>query len=313
MEVTVYEPHRPELAAWLRPRTRDSHKGTWGTVSLLCGSRAYPGAAKLANYALCALRSGCGIGRLCTPENLYDAIAPLLLESTFCPMPQKDGCMIYDETALGRALNGARACAVGMGWGGFAQIRSEYQKILQFLLSQPQLRLIIDADGLNTLADMDLSCLSRAAAQVILTPHPMEFSRLTGTALSEVLAAPASMAAAFAREYGCTVLLKGARSIIAGGEECYAVCRGTSGMATAGSGDVLSGVLAGLCGYMPAEPKTAALGAYLCGVAGELAAKKLTEYAMLSSDTAAELPEAFLLLLGNETEPKAQAKIKEGL
>ena len=88
-EATVYTPRREELASFLPPRKRDSHKGTYGIVSLLCGSRAYPGAAKLANYALCALRSGCGISRLCVPENLYDAVAPMLLESTFCPMPQK--------------------------------------------------------------------------------------------------------------------------------------------------------------------------------------------------------------------------------
>ena len=306
-EATVYTPRREELASFLPPRKRDSHKGTYGIVSLLCGSRAYPGAAKLANYALCALRSGCGISRLCVPENLYDAVAPMLLESTFCPMPQKQGCMLYDEAALQKALAGARACAVGMGWGSAPQSREDYDNILRFLLAQPGLRLIIDADGLNTLAVMERDCLSHAAAQVILTPHPMEFSRLCGLALDRILQDPATAAAEFAEKHDCTVLLKGARSVIAGGEECYAVCRGTSGMATAGSGDVLSGVLAGLCGYLPANPKTAALGAYLCGVAGELAAQKLTEYAMLSSDTAAMLPAAFSQLLRGEEKKNVNA------
>lgn len=116
-KATVYTPRREELASFLPPRRRDSHKGTYGTVALLCGSRAYPGAAKLANYALCALRSGCGISRLCVPENLYDAVAPLLLESIFCPMPQRQGCMRYDEAALQKALAGGAGmrCRYGMG------------------------------------------------------------------------------------------------------------------------------------------------------------------------------------------------------
>lgn len=286
-------PQREDYLSWLPDRAADTHKGSYGTVCILGGSRRYTGAPKLANLAQSALRSGCGISRLCVPNSLTDAVAPLLLESTLYPMPERDGQMCFDEQALMGALQGAVACAVGMGWGS----SPEYEKILDFLLQQPSLHLIIDADGLNTLARMDLSVLSRAAAQVVLTPHPMEFQRLSGVAVDDILQAPLTQAAAFAAQHGCTVLLKGSTTTVTDGHTTYLVNRGTSGMATAGSGDVLSGALCGLCGFMPANVQTAALGAYLCGTAGELAAAHLSEYAMLASDTATFLPKAFEQLL----------------
>ena len=158
-----------------------------------------------------------------------------------------------------------------------------------------------DADGLNTLAKMDLSILKDAKAPVILTPHLMEFSRLSGLSIEQIEADPISCAKTFAKEYGVILLLKGCCTAVTDGEVVYLCNRGGAGMATAGSGDVLSGVLAGLHGFVPVSARSVACGAYLAGRAGELAEKESTSISMTASDTVARLPDAVREILnGNE-------------
>ena len=147
---------------------------------------------------------------------------------------------------------------------------------------------------------MDKNLLKFTKCRVVLTPHPKEFERISGVPVAEILANPVESAKDFAREYGAVVLLKGASTVVTDGETTYICDRGSSGMATAGSGDVLSGVLTGLLGYMEYSTRTVALGAYLAGAAGELATEEYTEISMTAGDTAKMLPRAWKILLGKK-------------
>jgi NAD(P)H-hydrate epimerase len=160
--------------------------------------------------------------------------------------------------------------------------------------------LIIDADGLNALAENrreDPAALRRARGRVLLTPHPGEFARLTGRSIPEIQADSLSLAENFARTEGVTLLLKGPATIITDGTETWLTDRGCPGMATAGSGDVLSGILAALCAWLPEELLRATVAAaWINGRAGELAQEESSDISMTASDTVRALPAVFRLL-----------------
>ena len=279
---------KSDIKSVFPPRARNSHKGTYGYVGILGGSVSYAGAAKLANLGAAALRAGCGVVTLGVPASVASAVAPYLLESTLAPMPDRDGYMTYDPAALGAFLAGKRAVAVGMGWGK----STDYPAILTHILERFDGSILLDADALNTLSGMDLNVLRSASGRVILTPHPKEFERLSGRSVAEILSNPVGAARAFAAEYGVTVLLKGATTVVTDGEEVYLSDRGCAGMATAGSGDVLSGILVGLLGSQPPTAFNAACGAYLAGRAGEIAEEEATAVGMVASDTVRAIPRA---------------------
>lgn len=277
-----------DVKAALPTRERNSHKGTYGYVGILGGSVCYAGAAKLANLGASALRAGCGVATLGIPASVATAVAPYLLESTLAPLPDRDGYLTYDPASLDAFLAGKRAVAVGMGWGSSIA----YPAILSHLLERYQGTILLDADALNTLAGMDISILRRASGRVILTPHPKEFERLSGIPMSETEKDPIRHAKDFAAKYGVTLLLKGATTIVTDGDEVYLSDRGCAGMATAGSGDVLSGILVGLFGYLPPTAFNIACGAYLAGRAGEIAEAEKTAIGMVASDTVQAIPRA---------------------
>ena len=295
LEETVCQvPDMADFSSVLQHRSRNSHKGTYGYVGILAGCTEYSGAAKLANLSCAALRSGCGVSTLAVPKGIASSVSPYLLESTLMPMPDDGaGHLVFDVSALDELMKNRRALAVGMGWG-----RSlENVKILAYLLECYEGALVIDADGLNTLAEMDSSLLKHTRAKVFLTPHPKEFERLSGFSVKEILQNPVSLARQYASNLGVCVLLKGACTVVTDGEESYLVDRGCAGMATAGSGDVLSGILAGLLGYAPANALTIACGAYLAGLAGELAEADSNAISMMASDTVRHLPKAISMMM----------------
>ncbi len=275
-------------------RRQNSHKGTYGYVAVIGGCERYGGAVKLANLSCFALRVGCGVATLAVPRGIADAVSPYLLESTLEPMPDDDtGYMVYDPDALDALLQNKKAVSVGMGWG----TASSYPHILKHLLSHFKGSLLIDADGINTLAAMDPKDLKHASCRVLLTPHLKEFERLSKIPIAEILKDPVAYAEQFAREYGVCLLLKGTTTVVTDGSETYLCDRGCSGMATAGSGDVLSGILTGLLGYLPLTPLTVAGGAYLAGRAGEIAEQATNAISMVASDTVHALPSAISELL----------------
>ncbi len=292
----LYLAQMQDFTDFFKPRRRDSHKGSYGYVSLLGGCTDYAGAVKLANMSCAALRSGCGVAKLIVPASVAPSVAPYLLESTLATVPDREGHMLPALDRIDLALTGQRALAIGMGWG-----RSpDNAAILTHLLRSYEGRLVIDADGLNTLSELELDLLRQSKSDILLTPHPKEMERLCGRPVGDILNDPIGIATEFASKYGVTVLLKGPTTVITDGRETYLVDRGCAGMATAGSGDVLSGILAGLFGYLELTPKTAACGAYLAGLAGELAERDLGSVSMLASDTVAHIPAAVSMIASCE-------------
>ena len=265
----------------LKKRAQASHKGTYGYVAIIGGCEEYSGAIKLANMSCAALRSGCGVVTLAVPKSIIGSVTPYLLESTALGLPDRNGHMLADFEALDALLANKAAIAIGMGWGKSA----ENARILAYLLENYDLPIVIDADGLNTLAEMDLTILQTTKCRVLLTPHLKEFSRLSGYTMQKIANDPVGTAKQFAKKYGVCLLLKGACTVVTDGQEVILVDRGCAGMATAGSGDVLSGILAGLLGYAPLTPTSAACGAYIAGLAGELAQSEENEISMIASDT----------------------------
>lgn len=260
-----------------------SNKGDYGYVGILGGSKLYPGAIKLANMGQNAIYAGCGVSKIIVPDVIADKIYPYVLESTVVPMPTENGFIAYDEKAVDNALKGLSAVSIGMGWGE----SFDNQKILKYILETKSLNVVIDADGLNTLSKLGLDILKRSACKIVLTPHLKEFSRLTGKDVKEIMPNLLECATDFVKEYPVTLLLKGPTTIVLDKNKAYFINRGTPGMATAGSGDVLSGILAGMLGYLKEDiTYVSANAAYINGYAGELASKNWGDIGMTSGDTA---------------------------
>ena len=273
-------------------RASDSNKGNFGYVGIIGGSLEYSGAVKLADLSASSLRAGCGVVRLIVPKGIAKAVAPYVLEQTIFPMQDINDKMVFHQEQINQALNKIKALAVGMGWGQ----SNEYVKILEYILSNYQMPIIIDADGLNTLSKMNLEILNNTKCKIILTPHLKEFERLSKINVEEIKKDSINLAKEFATKYNVILLLKGPTTIITDGNEVHLVKKGCAGMATAGSGDVLSGILVGLCGYNEPNLLTVAAGAFLNGLAGEIAQDKYTDISMVASDTVKCLPEAIKLI-----------------
>lgn len=272
------------------PRPADAHKGLFGYIALIGGSLRYSGAVRLANLAACAMRAGAGVTRLCAPRSLCAAIVPQILESTLFPLSDREGSLLFREEEFREALKGTRAAAFGMGAGH----TEETEKAVRFLVRNYEGILILDADGLNALAALGPALLREAAGRILLTPHLGEFSRLSGRSVPEIQAEPAAAAGAFAKEHRVAVLLKGPVTTVTDGAETLQADRGCPGMATAGSGDVLSGILAAIAGANPAASlvRIGAAGAWINGRAGELAQALHGDVSMIASDTAAQVEQA---------------------
>ena len=196
--------------------------------------------------------------------------------------------MIFNKKQIDESLAKLKAICIGIGWG---QSR-ENTKILNYILETKKIPVVIDADGLNILAKMDKDILKTTKCKIILTPHFKEFERISGYNLEDIKNNSEELAIKFAKQNNVILLLKGHTTIVTNGIECYLVKRGCSGMATAGSGDVLSGILVGILGYNNPNCLTVAAGAYLAGVAGELAQKELNDISMKASDTIKKIPQA---------------------
>lgn len=263
-------------------RQNFSHKGNYGYIALIGGSKKYSGAEKLANLACSSLAAGAGVVRLAVAGNLASAYMPYMLESTLFPLFDDGGEIKFKKDEIDELVGGTAVVALGMGVG----VSDDIKSLTRYLLENYEKTLVLDADGLNCLSEMDLKILKNAKCKVVLTPHLKEFSRLTKLSVNEILQNPIEIAKDFAKAYNVTLLLKGTTTITSDGEEVYLTNRGTAGMATAGSGDVLTGIIAALCATNPNDlALAAASGSFIAGYAGELASKKYSDAAMTSSDT----------------------------
>jgi NAD(P)H-hydrate epimerase len=280
-----------DAAELFPPRKHFSHKGDYGYIALMGGSFRYSGAVRLAAMAGAAMRAGAGVARLCAPRSLCRVMIPEILEVTLFPLAENDGDMVFREAEFREAIRGVRTVAFGMGAG----LTAETEQAVRFLLEEYAGTLILDADGLNALAALlreEPGILKGAGGRVLLTPHPGEFARLTGKTVPEIQADGLNLAEAFAREHGVTVLLKGPATIVTDGRETWITDRGCPGMATAGSGDVLSGILAAVCAGDAPLPQTVAAGAWINGRAGELAQAEEGPVSMTAGDTVRAIPRA---------------------
>ena len=256
------------------------HKGSFGKILLLCGSRGYTGAAYLA--AMGALRTGAGLVFLGVPESIYAIEAIKLNEPVVFPLPDKEGklCRKALPQILER-LPHMDGVLIGPGLGQ----SEETQDVVKAVLENAQCPAVVDADGIHVIASHK-DVLRGRKYPTILTPHDGEFRRLGGIAGEDRMDA----AAAMAQDLGCVVLLKGHRTYITDGTAGYLNQTGTPGMAVGGSGDVLAGMILSLLGQRIAPLEAAACGAWLHGAAGDLAAERLGQYAMLPTDMLEELP-----------------------
>ena len=264
----------------LPDRQPDSHKGDYGKILLLCGSRGYTGAAALA--AMGALRSGAGLVYLGVPESIYAIEAVKLTEAIVFPLPEENGTLCSDALArIYEMLPNMDAVLIGPGLGYNPQTRLVTEAVLKSFHGP----VVVDADGINVLKG-HIDILRERHAPTILTPHSGEFARIGGKETPDRL----SGAMDFAQKYGCILLLKGHRTVITDGDRHYINTTGNPGMATGGSGDVLAGILVSLLGQGIPALEAAACAAYLHGAAGDLCAEKLGQYGMLPSDMVEVLP-----------------------
>lgn len=272
-------------------RRADAHKGDFGRALLIGGSRGMAGAIALAGKA--CLRSGAGLVRLAVPECILDTVASFEPSYMTVPLPCDRGGRLKPKALvrLGELADDATCVACGPGLGRskrlLAVVRSLYEH-----LPQP---LVIDADGLNALAAFDHGLKSPGGPR-ILTPHPGEFARLAKTPDGSKPSRQEQIAQAqqLATEHGIVILLKGHRTIVTDGTHTAENTTGNPGMATGGTGDVLTGIITALVCQGLAPLDAAVLGAHVHGLAGDLAAAELGQVSLMASDLVRYLPKAFL-------------------
>ena len=261
------------LSKYVKNRPDDSHKGTFGTLKLLCGSRKYTGAALLCCEG--ALRSGCGLVKLFANETVTSPVRVRLPEVINC---SPDG------------FTDAKANAAVIGCG----ISDEYENELASIISSQDIPCVIDADGINYIAK-NINILRKTNADFVLTPHPMEFSRLTGLNMDDIQSDRVKYAQEFSRKYGCTLVLKGHNTVIASPDNDTVInTTGNSALAKGGSGDVLAGVIGSLLAQGYDTHTAAIIAVYSHGKAGDVLSAELGRSGVLPSD----LPRVIGKLLG---------------
>lgn len=276
----IKELNHEKVLSLLPDRDPWGHKGTFGKILLLCGSRGFTGAAYLA--AMGALRSGAGLTFLGVPENIYAIEAVKLNEPVVFPLPDEDGKLSFMAVSeIEKRLPQMDAVLVGCGLGQSKGTLS----VVKSVLENAKCPVVLDADGINVMAGHK-DILRGRRYPTILTPHDGEFLRFGGTIGEDRMVS----AACYAREWNSLVLLKGHETCITDGETGYRNRTGNPGMATGGSGDVLAGIIVSLLGQGLAPLEAAACGAWLHGAAGDLCAQKIGQYGMLPTDMLECLP-----------------------
>lgn len=276
----IKELDHESVLALLPDRDPWAHKGNFGKLLLLCGSRGYTGAAYFA--AMGALRTGAGLVFLGVPESIYAIEAAKLNEPVVFPLPDRNGTLSAEAIPeILERMSGVDAVLIGPGLG-----RSEDTfAVVKAVLEHGKCPAVVDADGINVLsAHRDI--LRGRDVPAILTPHDGEFIRIGGSLGADRMESAASLA----RDLGCIVLLKGHETCVTDGKTGYLNRTGNPGMAVGGSGDVLAGMIVGLLGQGLSPLEAAACGAWLHGAAGDLCARELGQYGMLPTDMLQRLP-----------------------
>ncbi|MFN8625337.1 MAG: NAD(P)H-hydrate dehydratase [Candidatus Binatia bacterium] len=296
-----------DVAALVPVRASEAHKGSCGHALVLAGSRGHSGAALMTAHAVA--RAGAGLTTLAGPASLNTVFSLGRPEVMTAPLPDVDGFVQFDEAGIRALLDGKDAVVVGPGIG----THEDAQKLVRFLLREIALPVVVDADALTCLA-RDLGALSRARAGALLTPHPGEMARLTASETAAVQRDRIGVAEAFARTHGCTLVLKGARSVIAAADgRLWINPTGNPGMASGGMGDALSGILGGLLAQGLPPPEAACLGVYLHGEVADHVAARHGQIGLLASDVIDGVPAGMLRLgvpIGDATPRRTRRRIE---
>ena len=277
---------RREMGGQIRARRPEAHKGDFGHLLVLAGSRGKSGAAVLSASA--GLRAGTGLVTLAGPQGLIPIFSSVLLEAMTAPQPERaDGSLRLNVRVLSQSLHGKSALVFGPGIG----VSVETKRMARWLLKNSPVPLLIDADGLNCVASQ-VAMLKTAKTPVVLTPHPGEMSRLTGLSTADIQARRLEVARQFATRHGCYLVLKGARSIIAAPDgRAWINPTGNPGMASGGMGDVLSGIIGGLLAQGYAPDGACCLGVFLHGAAADTFAQQHGQAGLLARDVIDTLPD----------------------
>lgn len=280
---------RIEKLPRLPERPRDAHKGTFGTVLAFAGGRGTAGAAALVGGS--ALRSGAGLVRVLCPEEVQPTVASF--EPSYMTYPvaaDPDGLAALEPSRkiLERFLPSASVLAMGPGMGQSSDLR----ELVRWVVRSVEIPTVLDADALNNLAGQT-DVLAKLRRPVVLTPHPGEFARLTGRTTEEIQGDRETHALALAQTPHLVVVLKGSETIVTDGRRIYVNTTGNPGMATGGSGDALTGVIAALIAQEMDPFDAACLGVYAHGLAGDIARDGNGEVGMIAGDIVDSLADAF--------------------
>lgn len=293
-EPAVYLVEREDVESIVPRRTPFSHKGNLGRVLVLAGSTGLTGAAYMAGSA--AMKSGSGLVTLGIPSTLNSIMEAKLTEVMTLPLADDGNGSLSARCTehLESLLDGFDVIAVGPGLG----CSPEISQIMTWILRHSRIPVIIDADGINSLAG-NIDVLRKAKAPVVLTPHPGEMSRLTGLAVKEILDNKVEVLRKYSGEWKAAIVLKDWRTLTAVREgQIFVNTTGNAGMASGGTGDVLTGIIASLAGQGMETSHAAAAGAYIHGLAGDIAAEKKGQTGMTAGDLLESIPYAFKNILG---------------
>ena len=273
-------------------RSPYSNKGDYGKLVNIAGSKRMPGAAALSTMS--ALRTGAGLVTLASARTVCESLSGNIYECTYLPLKETTAGTISqtNEKEILSLCENATAVSIGCGMGNGEDTLS----ILKALLKNLSCPIIIDADGLNAIGT-GIDILKDIKADVVITPHPKELSRLLGLPIEEILENRFSVVEKLSKEYGITVLSKGNPTIICGANGYSFINEnGNAGLSRGGSGDVLTGIIASLAAQGLSGTDAAAAGAYIFGKAADITAEKLSMQGMLPSDVIKELPTVFKML-----------------
>lgn len=274
-------------------RPDDSNKGTLGSLLCICGSYGMAGAAIMAGKA--ALRCGIGLLKIAVPKSIYPVCATNILESVYYPLEETSNGVISSKNTDFLLEMCEKSSAVVIGCG--LSVCDDTKNLVQSVITNCEKPLVIDADALNCICNKP-EILKNLKAPTIITPHPGEMARLLHSTPKTVNSNRENTAIDFAKKFGVVTVLKGAGTIIASPDgEVYINHTGNSGMATGGSGDVLSGIIGSLLAQGASPINAAAAGVFLHGTIGDLAAEKLGKISTLPTDMIDMIPTAYLKLM----------------
>ncbi len=274
-------------------RKRYSHKGTYGHLLIIAGSRGKTGACLLAARA--ALRAGAGLVTVGVPESLLQVFESRVTDEMCLGLPDRgDGLLKKDaiDLILEFIKKPSQVIAIGPGMG----VTEDTKVIIKELIEQIEVPIIIDADGINCLQGM-AEILKNKKGDIVLTPHPGEMARLTGLQIEEIERRRIDLPQELSLKYGATIVLKGVPTVIGHNGNSYVNPTGNPGMAKAGSGDVLTGIIGGLMAQGLTGLNSALLGVYLHGLAGDIGASHKGYHSLLASDIIEYIPEGFKELM----------------